>query len=316
MDLRPATLEDARAVADLETARTPDDPVAAPMVAYWWTHPSDGEKSMRLVAARDGVTHVFVEAGHDAWKEGERRFGWLGVSVRAADWTEELYRAGIERAESWQRSEGGEVAVASVREDFPGEQAALAGLGYREERRERYWELDLAARRDDLLAMAEKSRGDAVRQGVELLTLDRDTDPTILRKVYELDVTATADIPTTMPIRMSGFETWSRNYFENPGIRKERFWIARIGDEVVGMSLIVYPPERGVPTTEFTGTSPRFRGRGIARALKYATVAQAIQLGATSIRTDNDSANAPILHLNAEMGYRPITPYIELHREL
>jgi len=55
---------------------------------------------------------------------------------------------------------------------------------------------------------------------------------------------------------------------------------------------------------------------GIARALKYETVAQAIAVGATRVRTSNDSENAPILHLNAAMGYEPITPKIELHRRL
>jgi RimJ/RimL family protein N-acetyltransferase len=148
------------------------------------------------------------------------------------------------------------------------------------------------------------------------LTLDRADDPELLRKVHELDVSASRDIPTTVPFHEPGFEEWVRDYFDNPGIRKEWFWIARVGGEVAGLSLIEFPPERGVPSTEFTGTAAKFRGRGIARALKYETVAQAMELGATRIRTDNDSANAPILHINEEMGYRPITPYLEMHREL
>jgi len=82
------------------------------------------------------------------------------------------------------------------------------------------------------------------------------------------------------------------------------------------MSVIQYPPTRGFPWTAFTGTMPSVRGRGIARALKYETVRQAIELGAERIRTQNDGANAPILHINAEMGYEPITPILELHREL
>lgn len=315
-DLRPATLDDAAGVADLETARTPDEPIAGVMVAYWWTHPTEGQKSMRLVAERNGSIIVFIEAAHDSWQEGERRFGWVQSSVHPDDWTESLYRDGIASAESWLRNEDAQVAVATAREDFERELAALVGLGYREQRRERYWELDLVARRHELLATVEKSRAEMHRQGVRVMTLDRDDSPETLHRLYELDVTATRDIPTTVPIRMSGFETWYRDYFENPGIRKDRFWIAKVGDEVAGMSLIEFPPERGVPSTDFTGTAPKFRGRGIARALKYETVAQAIELGATRIRTDNDSANAPILHLNEEMGYRPITPYIELHRAL
>lgn len=314
--LRPFTLDDARQVADLETARTPDEPVAGAMVAYWWTHPPEGERSIRLVAEHDGAINLLIEAGHDAWKPGERRFGWVGTSIHPDDWTAPLYRDGIESGESWLRTEAAQVGVASVREDFDRELAVLSDLGYREERRERYWELDLVGRRRELLATAKKSRDDMRRQGIELLTLDRADDETTLRQVYELDLAATRDVPTTVPFHVPGFDEWLRDYFENPGLRKDRFWIARLGDEIVGMSLIEFPPERGVPSTEFTGTSAEYRGRGIARALKYETVAQAIELGATRIRTDNDSTNAPILHLNAEMGYEPIKAYLELHREL
>lgn len=314
--LRPFTLDDAAGVADLETARTPDEPVAGVMLAFWWTHPNEGTRSMRWVAEDSGAIRVFVEAEHDAWTEGERRFGWVQASIHPDDWMPSMYRDGIATAEAWARDEGAEVAVATVREDFERELAVLSDLGYREERRERYWELDLVARRNELLATAEKSRAEMASQGIAMLTLDRDTNPQTLMQVYELDVATTKDIPTTVPIRMSGFDTWLRNYFENPGIRRDRFWIAKLGDEVVGLSLISFPPERGVPSTEYTAISARHRGRGIARALKYETVAQAIAVGATRIRTDNDSENAPILHLNEEMGYRPIRAYIELHRAL
>lgn len=316
MVLRPATLDDAGGVADLETARTPDEPVAGLMMAYLWTHPTEGQLSMRWVGERNGSINFYVESAHDAWQEAERRFGWVQSSIHPDDWSASLYGDGIAQAESWLSSEHAEVAVATVREDFERELSVLVELGYREERRERYWELDLVGRRDELLATADETRAEMRRQGIEMLTLDRDSDPATLRLVYELDLAATGDIPTTVPIRMSGFETWFRNYFENPGVRPDRFWIARAGDEVAGMSLIEYPPERGVPATVFTGVSPKHRGRGIARALKYETVAQAIGLGATRIRTDNDLANAPILHINAEMGYQPLRPYIELHKAL
>jgi hypothetical protein len=41
-----------------------------------------------------------------------------------------------------------------------------------------------------------------------------------------------------------------------------------------------------------------------------------IELGYKRVRTANDGANAPILHINQEMGYRVVTPVIELHRSL
>jgi len=71
-----------------------------------------------------------------------------------------------------------------------------------------------------------------------------------------------------------------------------------------------------VPSTAYTGTARAVRGRGIGRALKYESIGQAIEAGTTRVRTTNDVDNPPILRINEEMGYRPVTPVIELHRGL
>ena len=91
-------------------------------------------------------------------------------------------------------------------------------------------------------------------------------------------------------------------------------WIARTGDDVVGVSMLIYPPVRGVVMTDWTATARSVRGRGVARALKCETVAQAMALGVTRVRTDNDSTNAPILHLNAAMGYVRRPDKVEFHK--
>jgi GNAT superfamily N-acetyltransferase len=309
-------MDDAAIVADLQTVRMPDDPLDGVMVAYWWAHSPSASAVMRLLAEEAGQATVFVAAGHDPWDAGGRRYGWLRTDIHPRLWDANLFRHMTGVAESWLRTESAQVAVAKVRADFENELRELKDLAYSEVRRERFWDLDLVARRDDLLAGAERTRAPMRSQGIRLMTLDQEDDPETLRLLYELDLAATGDIPTTVPIYMPPFDEWERMYFENPGTRKDRFWIARLGAEVIGMSLIEYPPGRGIPKTWFTGTSPRHRGLGIARALKYETVAQAIGVGATRLRTDNDSTNAPILHLNAEMGYQPMTPYIELHRDL
>ncbi|MBI2983291.1 MAG: GNAT family N-acetyltransferase [Chloroflexi bacterium] len=93
-------------------------------------------------------------------------------------------------------------------------------------------------------------------------------------------------------------------------------WVARIGDEIVGVSLLAYPPVRGVVQTEWTGTARSVRGRGVARALKCETVMEAIALGIDRIHTDNDSQNRPILHINESMGYRPLPEMIQLIKTL
>jgi GNAT superfamily N-acetyltransferase len=52
-----------------------------------------------------------------------------------------------------------------------------------------------------------------------------------------------------------------------------------------------------------TCTHPDYRGRGLARAVKLQTLAQAVELGIPAVLTDNDSENAPMLHINEVLGY-------------
>jgi hypothetical protein len=58
------------------------------------------------------------------------------------------------------------------------------------------------------------------------------------------------------------------------------------------------------------------RGKGVARALKCETVMQATALSVDRVRTDNDSKNKPILHINDSMGYRPRPEMIQLIKDL
>ena len=316
LHLRAATLKDAGIVADLETAVSPDEARDGEMIAFWWTHMPGVDRAIRWVDERNGAAVAYVSGTHGEWRQDARRFGSIRVRIHPDVWNEDAYLDGVDRAEAWLRDERAEKSYTRIPEDLYRDLGVLAGLGYREVRRERTWRLDLVAGRERLLAAAEKTREQMNRQGVTMLTLDQDTDPATLRKLYELDLEATEDIPKTVPMPAPPFDQWFTHWFDHPGHRKDRFWIAREGDQVVGMSILGYPLRRGIPWTSFTGTVRRVRGRGIARALKYETVAQAIALGALSVETANDSENAPILHLNEEMGYQPGTPQLELHREL
>ena len=58
------------------------------------------------------------------------------------------------------------------------------------------------------------------------------------------------------------------------------------------------------------------RRKGVARALKQETLAQALELGVEVVETDNDSENAPILHLNEELGYREVSGMLQLYKQL
>jgi len=316
LELRPATIADAVRVADLETARTPDDPRDPQMLRFRWTSPPAGEVFTRMLAERDGSAIAYLYAAHMPWKEMPQRFGSMRFVLHPKSWADAHYEQLVDAGEAWVRTEGGKIAVVRVRENIENEIRILERRGYREVRRGRQWELDVTANRERLLAGAEEGRERMRKQGVRVLTLDRDTDPARLTKLYEISTSGERDIPTTVPMHKLSYEEWHHLWFDNPGTRADRFWIAREGDAIVGLSAIEYPPTRGVPWTAFTTTARSVRGRGIARALKYETIAQAIALGVERVRTQNDGENAPILHLNAQMGYVPIDPILELHREL
>jgi GNAT superfamily N-acetyltransferase len=316
LELRPATIADAVRVADLETARTPDEPRDPEMLRFRWASPPAGEVFTRMLAERDGSAIALLYAAHMPWKEMSERFGSVRFILHPNIWTDAQYEQLVDAGEAWVRAEEGEIGVVRVRENITNEVRILERRGYREVRRGRQWELDLTAHRERLLARAEEGRERMRNQGVRVLTLDQDTDPDRLTKLYEISTKGERDIPTTVPMHAMSYEEWHHLWFDNPGTRADRFWIAREGDAIVGLSAIEYPPTRGVPWTAFTTTARSVRGRGIARALKYETIAQAIALGVQRIRTQNDGENAPILHLNDQMGYVPIDPVLELHREL
>ena len=316
LELRPATLDDAPLVADLETAIHPDDPRDPVMMRFWWSHHEANEKAYRLISIRDGVARMFVYGGHHGFEDDPRAFGQMRVRIHPEDWSREAFAEGIARAEGWLRNEGARTLVMKIREDLQHELAELARMGFQEVRRQQWSRLDLVAGRDRLLATAAKTRAEMERGGIELMTLADDPDPERWRKLYELDIETTEDVPTTAPWSTPSFEEWRVFWFENPSQTPERFWIARLGERIVGLSVMGFPPTRGIPWTAYTCTARDVRGRGIARALKYASVKQAIELGAREVETQNDAENAPILHLNQEMGYRRAKAQVELHRPL
>jgi len=315
-ELRPATLDDAAAVADLESTRDPSEPRDPVLLRYWWQMSDELEVAMRRVCVRDGAAVAFVGASHTQWEDGGPRFGVVRPLLIHDRWSDDDYELLVAIGERWLQDEGATTAVARVREDFPLELGVLDRLGFREDRRMRTSELDLVDRHDHIVEEARESARQMREQGIELRPISEDGHPDRFRHLYETMVESRRDIPTSVPEQEMNFDEWRRYWFDNPAIREDRFWIAREGDEIVGCSVLDCPVARGVPWTAYTGTRRRVRGRGIARALKYQSMAQAIETGYTRVRTNNDADNPPILRINEEMGYELVAPVIELHHRL
>jgi hypothetical protein len=302
---RPPTLDDVPWVAAFQTARDPSEPANEEQIRHWWQLGDPDRTDDRWVVEEDGVPVGYAYFGHPAWERAPMRaarlFAWFpGDALR----TERLRRA-FDVLEPYAAADGTKLFMAGTREGFDDELAALLALGYKEERRSKSWELDLAAQRGAIAAMTERSRERMRDEGIEITTIDRITDPEKWRKLHAMCEESIQDIPTSVPHPPESLESFMR-WMSSPGIHADRLWVARDGAAVVGMSVLEYPPGVGNIWTDYTGTARAARGRGTARALKCETVMQAIALGATHVRTNNDGQNKPILHLNEEMGYRRI----------
>jgi|GEM_PF-642048 len=316
LQLRPATLDDAGLAADLDSLREPADPRDPVLMRHWWASSDATEKVVRWIAVRDGAALALVAAGHQPWDSSDARFGWTRPRLHPELWTEAGFDELIQIGEEWLRSEGTATAVFRTRDTLEREVKVAERRGYREVRRGRISELDLTARRDHIVATAAESRRAMSDQGVELVVYSEFDAPGKAEQLHRLEVETEQDIPTTVPMPRIGFEQWKARRFEDPSMRLDRLWLATEGGAPVGISQLSYPVVRGVPYTDYTATARAVRGRGIARALKYQTTAQALELGFTRVRTQNDAANAPILRINEEMGYRLVFFDLELHRDL
>jgi len=304
-EYRPASGSDAAFYADVLTAVRPTAPVDPLVTRYEWEHPPDAWVSQHFIAVQGGAPIGFAFFEHPRWDRTEKRFGSVGAELLPDHRDAAGLSAMLEEMERRLEADGARTIAVRAAEDDTMRIDMILGRGYREDRRHRRWELDLGANRERIVQMTEVARARMREQGVRLLTLAEDRDPEKARKIWRLSIEADRDIPSTLPIPEDTLEDYVR-WFEAPEIRQERFWLAREGDDIVGLSVLSYPPVRGIVTTAFTATAAKVRGRGIARAVKCETLTQAIALGVDRVRAGNDAANDPILHINASMGYQAI----------
>ena len=304
LEFREATPDDASFSADVHTAVFPARPTDPVIERYWWAQPDDTYVTRRWVVQRDGrdVGVAYVE--HPMFEKLRVPHGDIGGEILPHHRERAILGAMLGEMERRLVADGAKRIAARANEDDAVRIAAIKGRGFREDRRGRRWLLDLTDNRERLARMTEESRTRMRAEGIGMLTLNEDEDRNKYRKLWRMNEEAVQDVPTTLPNVEESFEDTMR-WLRAPNMREDRFWIAREGDEIVGASVLGYPPVRGIVGTEWTATARRVRGRGIARALKCETLMQAIALGVDRVRTGNDGANDPILHINATMGYRP-----------
>ena len=69
------------------------------------------------------------------------------------------------------------------------------------------------------------------------------------------------------------------------------------------MSFLHSDHAQGRAANAGTGVIPGFRGRGLGLLMKQHSLARAAAVGITRVITQNDDTNAPMLAINARLGY-------------
>jgi GNAT superfamily N-acetyltransferase len=132
--------------------------------------------------------------------------------------------------------------------------------------------------------------------------------PDLIVGVHAVALEAFPDIPGgDEPIEAGDLAEFRARDVDRPGIPADAFIVALAGDEVVGYAnLLMAPGSTTVAWHDMTAVRRDWRGRGIAAALKRATIAWAIHNGVTALDAGNDEANASMRAVNARLGYRPL----------
>jgi RimJ/RimL family protein N-acetyltransferase len=309
--LRPATLDDAGLAADLTTASYPAFPQDPVVTRFRWEHPRKGWSMARFIAELHGSPVAYLEWIHGPRALDPERKCEVGAALDRA-----YFDAGLlEFLWDWVTNEaaatGSRVLEAYVGEDEPEALEVLSRAGYERDRVDKVWELDLRSEGARLTQEAHRAQAGVERDGYRITNLAGWRAPRRYQALHALDDVTRKDIPATFPILPEAFE----DYIERVGAPDrphDRWWIALRGDEPVAMSYLRYPPVRGRVWTGYTCSHPDHRGRGLARAVKLQTLAQAVELGVPSVGTDNDSENAPMLHINERLGYVPLPGFVGL----
>lgn len=133
--------------------------------------------------------------------------------------------------------------------------------------------------------------------------------PDLVEGVYRVAVEALPDIPGDGPKTPRTLEEFRVLEVDRPSIPTGGFAIAV--DAATGMvigyaSLLLLAGNPSVAWHGMTAVLRAWRGRGVAKALKRATIGWASANGIATLETANDIDNAPMRAVNGRLGYSPL----------
>jgi GNAT superfamily N-acetyltransferase len=301
--VRPAEEDDAdlAAIADVVNRTVPEAPTSVEEMR--WTTATYGPPA-RFVAESDGDVVGAATAGRIFMRPSSFD-GWWGTIAVLADRRRQGIGGALLRAMSGPARQAGKSAFhITVGEHRPEGIDFLTHRGFVEYQRGKAVALDLRGR---TVAEADPPGG------IEIATLA--ARPDLVDGVHAVARATFPDIPGgDEPIDPGSLDEFRARDVDRPSIPKEGFPVAvdTATGEVVGYASLVFLPGSSTRAYhDMTAVLPAWRGRGLARVLKQATIAWAIANGLDVLETGNDEGNAAMRAVNARLGYAPLPDQIE-----
>lgn len=201
---------------------------------------------------------------------------------------------------------------ASAREEDPTGLRFLVRRRFEERRRSWRSVLDIAS--------ADTARLPTLRAtlsavGIEVTTLEKEGphDPSVLRRVHDLDTEVGADVPHVGAYTPVSFEEFQSLYVRGTAYLPEAWILAKREGEYIGMtSALREPAQPEVLQQMFTGVRAAFRRKKVAETLKLSLIDYARTHGYAQTVTSNDSKNEAMWSLNRRLGYRKASVRVHL----
>ncbi|MCB5179982.1 GNAT family N-acetyltransferase [Streptomyces antimicrobicus] len=207
-------------------------------------------------------------------------------------------------AEAYLAGEGAAEVFAWVL-DEPAYRAFAERRGYRASRSAHFLRLDLAG--------GALPPVPPLPAGVELRPASAfAADP---RPLFEADAETTADEPGDVEVEFDDYADWVRHTWNNPDLDKELTTVALV-DGTVAAFTAALTDGAGRYASGMTGTLRAFRGRGLAKLVKTASLHRARAAGYREAFTGNDTANAPMLAVNTWFGYEVCATEVRYAKEI
>ena len=287
---------DLERLAAIVNTTTPEDPTTLDEI-HWSDATYPG--STRLLAEIDGRALGAAIVGRIYMYPPEYHAFWGAIVVLS-----EARRRGIGNALLRGISDGARAAGKTklhirCKDDRPEGVDFLSHRGFTELERSKTVHLELAG-----ITVPPP----AIPPGIEITTLA--ARPDLVDGVHAVALATFDDIPGGEdPMAVGDLAEFRARDVDRAPIPKDAFFVAveSVTGRAVGYaSLMFLPGSMTRAYHDMTAVVRDFRGRGIARALKQATIAWAVDNGLTTLETGNDEANAPMRALNARLGYQPL----------